>query len=107
MEYTDHLMVSIFSHCLPHSMGHSMIIFACCLLKLEKGHSLTHGLCVFLVPPQVFDLSQKPPHPGCSLYVKAAVISRFNTHVCVCVCRRVIVRRLSTLLVVYKGNVGG
>lgn len=40
------------------------------------------------------------------MYIKTAVISGFNTHVYVCVCRRVMVRRLSTILVVYMGNIG-
>lgn len=77
---------SVFSHSLPHSMRHSMIIFACWLLNLEEGHWLTPGCVYFLVPPEVFDLI---PHASCSLYVKTVVISRYSSHsMCMCVLER-------------------
>lgn len=41
-------------------------------------------VCVFLVSPEVFDLSHKPPHPSCVLHVSAGyktvtMISRFSS----------------------------
>lgn len=40
-----------------------------CMLLIDSGGRsfFDPAVCIFLVPPQLFDVSQKPPHPSLSL----------------------------------------
>lgn len=76
--FTHNCMIIVFS--LTVSLITCMILFACCLLILEEGHSLTLG-CVYIFSSSrgVWSIPEASSHPSCSLYVKTVVISRFSS----------------------------